>query len=87
MPPPPASASQGSAQPAAGTTADGGTAAAAAAKVPESDDEMDGKGGTAIDVDSLFADFDCTGTAEEIKGRLREKMADVEAFRKKSRLH
>ena len=47
---------------------------------------MGGKGGTAIDVDSLFADFDCTATAE-IKGRLREKMADVEAFRKKSRLH
>ena len=62
-------------------------AAAAAAKVPVSDDEMDGKGGTAIDVDSLFVGFDGTGTAEEIKGRLRDKMADVEAFRKKSRLH
>jgi hypothetical protein len=86
LPPPPASAGQGPAQPAAGTTPGDGTTAAVAATVPDTDDdEMGGKTGEAVDVDSLLAEIDYTGTTEEIQGRVRQTM--VEALRKKSRHH
>ena len=86
LPPPPASAGQGPAQPAAGTTPGDGTTAAVAATVPDTDDdEMGGKTGEAVDVDSLLAEIDYTGTTDEIQGRVRQTM--VEALRKKSRHH
>ena len=63
-----------------------GTTAEVAATVPDTDDdEMGGKTWEAVDVDSLLAEIDYTGTTEEIQGRVRQTM--VEALRKKSKHH